>query len=472
MPILACLVAVLSFTALPIGTSDDTSDDIRSYRPVVDRILSASLQSGQAYTRLQSLCTKAPHRLAGSQGLEDAVEWALDVMREDGLQNVRAESCSVPHWVRGPVTELRIVSPESAAGDLPVLTLGGSVASHLDGITAEVVELHSFEELYALGDDISGKIAFFNRPMDSSLPNTFTAYGGAVDQRAWSAARAGRLGAVASVVRSMTTRLDDVPHTGGMRYEDDGPRVPSVAVSTRGADRISELLEQGESVKLFLKTTSHWEEDAESANVIGELVGSERPDEILVVGGHIDGWDVGQGAHDDGSGCVQALEAVRLLSELGLRPKRTIRVVLFTNEENGLGGARAYHAAHADSMDRHVFALESDRGGFTPRGFTTNANPEARAILEAIVGMFADVNADLLVTGSGGADVNVMRDDGVVVAGYLPDGHRYFDVHHSDNDTIDQVNPRELNLGAGLMAALLYVLADLEETLPRNPVEK
>jgi Zn-dependent M28 family amino/carboxypeptidase len=333
-----------------------------------------------------------------------------------------------------------------------------------------VIEVRDFEELRARADEARGKIVFFNRPMDASLFNSFAAYGGAVNQRSRGAVEAARVGGVAAVVRSMTTRRDDFPHTGAMRYEDGVERVPSVAVSTNGAELLSELIASGQEPTLTLKLDCRWHADKPSFNVVGELVGSERPDEVVVVGGHLDAWDVGQGAHDDGGGCVQAFEVVRLLKALDLRPRRTIRAVMFMNEENGLRGGRAYHADNEDAMAGHVMALESDRGVFTPRGFTSDANPAALAILQDIVALMEDAGIHVMVPGYGGVDISPMAASGVPLVGFLPDCQRYFDLHHSARDTMEQVSDREINLGAGAMAALCYVVADLPETLPRNTI--
>ena len=446
--------------------------EMAAYAEDVRRIVAASLADGRAYDRLAELVQVAPHRLSGSAGYDDAVAWAVDVLRADGRENVRLQPVTVPHWERGSVATLQVRVDDGPSEALRIVALGGSVATPAGGITAPVLEVHDFDELERRAAEVPGSIVFFNRPMDASLPDSFAAYGGAVDQRSRGAAETARLGGLAAVVRSMTTRLDDAPHTGALRYAADGPRVPGVAVSTLGAERLSQLIASNDEVRLHLELDSAWHDDAPAANVIGELVGRERPDEILVVGGHLDAWDVGQGAHDDGAGCVQAMEALRLLDSLGLRPRRTLRVVLFANEENGLAGGRAYRDGHADELGRHVLAIESDRGGFTPRGFDTDANPEARAILEAAAALLAEAGADRVVDGRGGADIGPLRDDGVIVVGFRPDPQRYFDLHHSENDTLDQVSPRELNLGAGVIAALLYVVAEREETLPRNPASR
>ncbi len=464
---LVATLALASFIA-PQETAKP-APEIEGYRQTVRDILSEALVNGESYQKLSELVEVAPHRLSGSPGAAAAVEWARQAMLEDGLENVRLEPCMVTHWERGETERLRVVAPPELAGlELPILALGGSIATPEHGLIAEVVEVQNFDELKELGDAANGKIVFFNRPMDATLLSTFPAYGGAVGQRVNGAREASRAGGVAALVRSMTTRLDDFPHTGGMRYAEGIAKIPTAAVSTKGAELISDLLEKGETVKLHLELDCKSFEPAPSFNVVGEWVGREKPEEIVVLGGHLDSWDVGQGAHDDGGPCCQTIEAVRILKTLGLRPRRTLRVVLFMNEENGLGGAKAYYNDHKDEMDKHVFAVESDSGAFTPRGFTSNAGPEAMAILRDIAMLFEGTGGERVLEGGGGADVSPMKQSGVVVGSYLPDSQRYFDLHHSERDTIDQISPREIELGAGLIAALVYVIADLEETLPRN----
>ncbi len=437
---------------------------------LVERIVGEALESGRAWELLQGLCTAAPHRLSGSAGAEEAVRWAQEALRDAGLANVRVEPCTVPRWERGTTEELVVVAPAELAGErLPILALGGSVATPPGGLEADVVVVRSFEELHALGAAAANRIVLFNRPMDASQRDPFQAYGGAVEQRTRGATEAARAGAVAALVRSMTLRRDDFPHTGALRYVDDLPRIPAAALSTNAADRVARLVEGGATVRLRLELACRWLDDVPSGNVVGELVGLERPEEVVLIGAHLDAWDVGQGAHDDGAGCVQVLEAARLLNQLGIRLRRTIRVVLFMNEENGLAGARAYEEAHRLELDRHVLALESDRGGFAPRGFTTDANEEALAILRDAAAHLEEIGAGRVLSGGGGADIGVLGPSGVVLCGYLPDSQRYFDVHHSARDTLDEVHPRELELGAAAIASLVALVADLPEPLPRNP---
>ena len=450
-------------------------EQIEAYRPVVASIVREALAKGQAYEMLASLCATAPHRLSGSPGAAAAVAWARRAMTAAGLENVRLQPCLVPTWVRGEVERLTVLAPPELEGrQLPILALGGSVATPPDGLEAELVEITSWDQLDALGPDaLAGKIAFFNRPMDPALLSYGAAYGGAVDQRSRGASESARHGGVAALVRSMTTRIDDFPHTGAMRYADDAPQVPAAAVSTRGAEQLAAVLRAGRAVRVRLELACLTLPDSPSANVIGEIVGRERPDEVVLVGGHLDCWDVGQGASDDGGGCCQAIEALRLMKALGLQPRRTVRAVLFMNEENGSRGARAYReaAAEAGELGGHVLAIESDSGPFTPRAFTTDANDEALAVLQQIGALLRETGLREVREGGGGADIDGLREHGVIVMGYAPDGQRYFDLHHSGRDTLEQVSPREIHLGAACIAAMAFVVADLEETLPRNVPE-
>jgi len=457
-------ILVASLTVTP------AAQDMEQFKEDVDRIVAEALQRGATHDRLRRLCQAAPGRLAGSPAAAAAVEWARQEMEALGLQNVRLESCDAPHWVRGDVERLAIAAPGDLAGrELPIHALGGSVATPEGGLTGAVVRVTSFDELTALGEEARGKIVLFDRPMDDRQLDTFKAYGGAVDQRVRGAIEAARAGAIAAIVRSITTLRDDVPHTGGMRYESGVEQVPSAAISTLGADLIAARLTAGDQVVLHLELSCGMLPEVPSSNVVGELIGTELPDEILVVGGHLDCWDVGEGAHDDGAGCCQSLEVARILLALDLRPRRTIRVVLFMNEENGARGARAYVADHAVELEQHVIAMESDRGGFAPRGFTCDArDPAARAIVQSIATLLAPIGASKIVEGGGGVDVGFMAPAGVVTMGYLPDSQRYFDYHHAATDVFAAVNRRELELGSAAMTAMLHVLANLDERIPSN----
>lgn len=477
--VVACLLA-LSIGIVPKGRAQEGVGDESSVAPQSNsiearygedfrRILEEALTSKATYEKLVDLCRVAPHRLSGSPGAAAAVEWARQQMIDDGLEDVRLEKVKVPHWERGDTGILRFAAPtEAALEPLPILALGGSEPTPPEGLTADAIVVESFQELRQRRAEAVGKIVVFNYPLRDTNLSTFSAYGDAVGYRSRGAAEAAKAGAIAAIVRSMSTRLDDYPHTGGMRYADGVPRVPTAAVSTLGAERIARHAKAGRAVRLHFQQNCRWLPDKDSFNVVGEIRGSEKPKEVVVVGGHLDGWDVGHGAHDDGAGSCQALDALRTLKKLGLRPRRTLRCVLFMNEENGLAGGRAYYDLHRKDMNRHVMALESDRGGFTPRGFTTDANRAAFATLTEIAQLFKGFGADRVERGGGGADIGPMRRSGVPLVGYKPDPHRYFDLHHSERDTIDKVNPRELVLGTVAIATLIYIVADLEETLPRN----
>ncbi|MCM3905795.1 MAG: M20/M25/M40 family metallo-hydrolase, partial [Pyrinomonadaceae bacterium] len=331
---------------------------IDSYRAPAGRIIGAALTSDRAYTRLAHLTDHIGHRLSGSKSLERAIEWAIAEMKSDGLDNVRAEKVMVPHWVRGEES-LEMITP--VPRKLTMLGLGNSVGTPVEGIAAEAVVVRSFDELDALGERVRGKIVVYNVP--------FTNYGATVRYRSSGASHAARLGAVAAVVRSITPVSLQTPHTGGLIYDETQPKVPAAAITIEGAELLQRMHDRGERPTLRLKMEAKFLPDAESANVVAEIKGSEKPDEVVLIGGHFDSWDVGQGAHDDGGGCIMAWEAVRLLKELGLRPRRTIRVVLYTNEENGLRGGNAYRDAHRPELSKHILAIESDSGVYQPQGF-------------------------------------------------------------------------------------------------------
>jgi hypothetical protein len=348
---------------------------------------------------------------------------------------------------------------------LPIVALGGSVGTQAQAVEGPLLVVTSFEELAANAARAKGAIVLFNRPMDPARLDTFEAYGDAVPQRSRGAIEAAKAGALAAIVRSMTTRLDDFPHTGAMRYEEGVARVPAAAVSTAGAERLAALARAG-PVRLRLELDCASAADAPSHNVVGEIRGRELPEEIVLVGGHLDAWDIGQGAVDDGSGCAQAIECARLWKALALRPRRTLRVVLFMNEENGLRGGLAYRDAHKSELGGHVLAIETDRGGFVPRGFTHSGGPATLAALEPLRLELARAGAGELRPGTGGADIGPLGSEGVLLMELLPDPQRYFDYHHCERDTLEAVNPRELELGAACLAALTWFAAERPERLP------
>jgi carboxypeptidase Q len=452
------VVFLLLNCSILFAQSVDTAK-LHSYQKIADDIIFSGLRSGKAYEILSDLTSSVGARLSGSPEAAKAVEWSKRTMEKLGFDNVHLESVIVPHWVRGATEEASIVNPTSINDKvLTICALGGSIGTPDEGITAEVVEVKSFDELKKLGDNAKGKIIFFNRPMDRGKISPFEAYGGAVNQRGSGAAEASRAGGVAALVRSMTTVIDDVPHTGAMNYNDSIPKIPAAAISTKDAEMLSGLLAKERSVTVRLKLSCQTLPDVESANVIGELTGSEKPNEIVLIGGHLDSWDKGKGAHDDGSGCAHVIEALRLLKELGLTPKRTIRAVTFINEENGLRGGKAY-AARSRPNEKHIAALETDAGGFAPRGFGVQSDSLVFDKIARWSPLFASIEADRIRKGGGGADISELAKQGVPAIGLRVEGHRYFDYHHSNNDTIDKVNERELELGAASVAILAYVLA-------------
>lgn len=429
---------------------------IDPYRAAAARIIGAALTSNHAYSRLAHLTDHIGNRLSGSQNLERAIEWAISEMKRDGLDNVRGEKVMAPHWVRGEES-LEMLAP--VPRKLQMLGLGNSVGTPAEGITAEVVVVRSFEELDRLGEQVRGKIVVYNAP--------YVNYGATVEYRVRGASRAARYGAVAALVRSITPVSLQTPHTGAMNYDPNQPKIPTAAVTIEVAEFLQRMNDRGDHPRLRLKMEAKFLPDAESANVIAELKGSEKPDEIVLISGHYDSWDVGQGAHDDGGGCIIAWEAVRLLKELGLKPRRTIRVVLYTNEENGLRGGNAYRDAHRAEAAKHVLAIESDSGAYRPEGFglAATAPLQVRSNMMEIAKLLSGIGADQIAADGGGADIGPMMREGVIGASLDVDGTHYFDIHHTQADTLDKVNPRELALCVATMAVMAYTVADLLEPL-------
>ena len=449
----------LLFLATSLSVFSQTDEE------VFKTIYKQSLTNGKSYEWLDYLSNQIGGRLSGSLNAERAVEYTKEELEKLGLDKVWLQPVMVPKWTRG-AKEYAYVEVE---GSLPnerettimnICALGGSVATDPLGVKAEVVEVHNFEELEKLGKTaIEGKIVFYNRPMQPDLIHTFEAYGGCVDQRYKGAVEASKYGAVGVIVRSMNLRIDDLPHTGSMTY-DNLPvekRIPSAAISTRHAELLSGLLKLNKDVKFYFKQNCKQFSDVQSYNVIGQITGSEYPNEYITVGGHLDSWDLGDGSHDDGAGVVQSMDVLRLLKESGIKPKRSIRVVLFMNEENGLRGGIKYAEVAKQKGEKHVFALESDAGGFTPRGFSFDCSD---AVFNKVLGwepLFKPYLIHYFEKGGTGADIGPLKDETIVLAGLRPDSQRYFDHHHASNDTFDAVNKRELELGAATMTALVYL---------------
>ena len=447
-------------TALLVGwaLSAQAQPDFRSDSLFIRKLFDEALARGKAYEWLRHLTTQVGPRLSGSEGAARAVEYTHQLMEQEKLDRVFLQPVKVPHWVRGGPEKAHLVVGTQKI-QVPIAALGGSVATPKGGLKAPVIEVKSFQELRALGkENVQGKIVFFNRPMDPTKLNTFEAYAGAVDQRGNGATEAARLGAVGAIIRSMTPRLDDFPHTGSMRYGAGVPLIPAACISTNGAELLSARLKQNPSLEFFFEQQCETRPDADSHNVVGELRGQSTPNEYLVVGGHLDSWDMGQGAHDDGSGCVQAIEAVRLLKVLGYTPRRTLRAVMFMNEENGLRGGVTYADSARTKQEKHVAAIESDRGGFAPRGFGVVGDAAQRAKVMAWQPLLAPYGLHEIGPGGGGADIGPLAQQGTLLLGLVPDSQRYFDYHHAASDVFEAVSERELALGAASMAAMLYLI--------------
>jgi hypothetical protein len=452
---------ILFFTCLclisaSVGYAQQEADSL-----MIRKIYDEALLNGKSYRWLDYLSNEIGGRLSGSIEADRAVRYTESELKKLGLDKVWLQPVMVPKWTRGAKEYAYIETAEGISSVTNVCALGGSVATPALGLKAEVVEVKDFEELAALGrEKIAGKIVFYNRPMQANLISTFAAYGGCVNQRYAGAQEAAKYGAVGVVVRSMNLRLDDYPHTGAMSYGDtpEKDRIPACAISTNGADYLSNALKIKPDLKFYFKQTCKTYPDVESYNVIGEITGSQYPDRYIVVGGHLDSWDLGDGSHDDGAGCVQSMEVLRLFRRIGYKPKHSIRVVLFMNEENGLRGGRKYAEEARLKNEQHVFALESDAGGFTPRGFSFDTDDANFEQILSWKPLFKPYLIHYFEKGGSGADIGPLKQEGVVLAGLRPDSQRYFDHHHAEVDTFDAVNKRELELGGATMTALIYLV--------------
>lgn len=426
---------------------------------LANRIFDESLLKGEAYKNLHDLCFNIGGRLAGSPQAAAAVEWGKQLMLHYQFDTVYLQEVTVPHWVRGEKEEAFVHSELlPKAKKMHICALGGSVATEKYGLKGKIIEVKNFDELKNLGKKVKGKIVFFNRPMDATLFSTFKAYGGAVDQRWKGASEAAKLGAIGVIIRSMSLRIDTLPHTGSMHYEDKVNKVPAAAISTKDADELSQLLTADPDLQFYFKMNCHYLPDATSYNVIGELKGSTLPHEIITVGGHLDSWDLAQGAHDDGSGVVQSIEIVRIFKTLGIKPKRTVRVVLFMNEEFGLNGGTAYSKFTKEKNEKLFLALESDAGGFSPRGFSIDTSEDVVKKISEICLPLKDYGIYDFRKGGSGADIYTLKKQGAITMDLMPDSQRYFDYHHNAADTFDKVNYRELQLGAAAMAGLIFLM--------------
>ena len=445
-------VAAAPEPAVRVAVPDMGIDD---YREPAARLIGEAISSPFAWQRLAILTDSIGNRLSGSASLDRAITWAVDEMKRDGLENVHTEGVMVPHWVRGRESA-EIIEP--APHQIVMLGLGDSVATPPDGVQADVLVVKSFEELDARASNVRGRIVLFNVP--------FTSYGETVRYRSQGPSRAARLGAAGALVRAVGPSGLRTPHTGALQYAADAPKIPAAAITTEDADRLQRMADRGNRIVVRLKMEAHVEPDVESANVIGELTGREKPDEIVVVSGHLDSWDVGAGASDDGGGCVATWEALRIMKKLNLRPRRTVRVVLWTNEENGGRGGQAYRDRHRAELGKHVMMMESDGGVFRPLGFGFSGNETARETVRAIATLLTGIGADQITPGGGGADIGPSVQEGRIPAMSLDvDGSKYFLIHHTPADTIDKIDPTEMSRCVAAVAVMAYVVADLPQRL-------
>ena len=446
------------------------TDDAQQIR----KIYTAALTEGKAYDWLNHLSNQIGGRLSGSVQAQLAVDYTKRQLDSLGLDRVWLQPVMVPKWVRGTPEFAYLETSPGITSNVPICALGGSVATPLGGLKANIVEVQGIEDLDRLGrDNITGKIVFFNKPVDPTLISTFQAYSGCVDQRYSGAAEAAKFGAVGVIVRSMNLRMDDYPHTGSMSYGDNAvkDRIPAAAISTNGAEFLSTTLQLNPEIKFYFKQNCKQLDEVQSYNVIGEIRGSTNPNEIMIVGGHLDSWDLGDGSHDDGAGCVQSMDVLRLLRVSGYTPKRTIRVVLFMNEENGLRGGNKYAEIAKSKRENHVFALESDAGGFSPRGFSFDCSAANFERVLSWKPLFEPYFIHSFTKGGSGADIGPLKDESMVLAGLRPDSQRYFDHHHAENDTFEHVNRRELELGAATMASLVYLFDKYGIVTPKEIVD-
>ena len=457
------LVFIAAFAVAPSSQFPPPSGDTRPavfpewlspYRDAASRLIGASLASDAAWQRLAYIGDTFGNRLSGSPNLEAAIRWAVEEMRRDGLENVRMEAVKVPHWVRGRES-LEIVG--ATPQPLVMLGLGNSVGTPPAGIEADLLVVHSFEELEALRDRVKGRMVLFNVP--------FTTYGETVRYRSSGPSRAAALGAVAVLVRSVGPPGLRTPHTGALQYAEGQPQIPAAAVTVEDAARLQRMADRGTPVRLKLLMEAHFLPDADSANVVGEIRGRERPDEVVVIGGHFDSWDVGTGSTDDGGGCMATWEALRLMKQLNLRPRRTVRVVLWTNEENGGRGGLAYRDRHQAELTNHVMMMESDSGVFRPRGFGFSGTDAARAKVRDIAALLSGIQANAIGPGGGGADIGPSVQQANIPALSLESDGNYFLIHHTPADTVDKIDPIDLSRAAAAVAVMTYVIAEMSERL-------
>jgi carboxypeptidase Q len=443
-----------SILALCYSSGFAQQEDSLMIRKIADEILS----HGKAYENLRVLCKTVGGRIAGSVQMYKAEAWGQKALQNAGADKVWLQECMVPRWNRGGKDEAYITD-HSKKQSLDILALGNSTGTGLKGITATVMSINSFEDLEQRKNEVKGKIVFYNYKFNPLFVKTFVSYADAVKYRGQGASRAAKYGAVAVLVRSMTHATDNHPHTGGLIYNDSFPKIPAAAVGLKDADALMEILAKNRNAQVYIKTNARMLTDTIGHNVIGEIPGSEFPDEIITIGGHLDSWDPAEGAHDDGAGCVQSIDVLNAFKAVGYKPRRTIRIVLFANEENGLRGGTKYAEEAKAKNEKHYFALESDAGGFTPRGFGFTMPTEQLQKIRQWLPLFVPYGVYEFNAGGGGADIGPLsKIFGTPVAGLQPDSQRYFDIHHARSDIFEAVNKRELELGAINMAALIYMI--------------
>lgn len=430
------------------------------YSEIADQLIKSSLSEMRGYDWLRDLCENIGPRLSGSEESMRAIYWAKEKFEAMGVDSVWLQPVMVPKWERGDFEEAEIMNSKKYTGrKLNVAALGGSISTSKDGLSANIVEVFSLDELKDRADEINGNFVFFNRPYNQSNVSTFRGYGEMGDQRTRGPAEAAKYGAVGAIVRSITTKYDNTPHVGTMFFPDSIDKIPAVAIGLVDADFLSSALKEEPELKVNLRLDAKNNEEVLSYNVIAQINGTLYPDELIVVGGHWDSWDKGCGAHDDGGPCIQTMEVLDIFKRFNIQPKRTIRCVLFINEENGIKGALAYADSSSNAGEKHLSAIESDRGVFTPRGFTTDADSVTLAKLQNWLPILNKATIDWIRPGGTGVDISRIK-NAKAMFGYYPDPQRYFDVHHSDNDTFDQVNPREMQLGTAAIAILTYLLSE------------
>lgn len=458
------LIPILSFCffmceEIAAQSQLDTAKIVK-YREIAEKIVREALMERKGYQLLSEFCAIGP-RLSGSENSYKAIKWTFEKMKELGFENVWLQPVMVPHWERGEKGSAEIIfSNTFEKRALEILALGGSIATPLEGISANIIEVKFFEELNERQNEVRGKIVFFNQRLDQGTLNSFTAYGNSVKQRVYGAIEAANYGATGMIIRSITTKHDNVPHTGVMLYVDSLPKIPAASIGNLDADFLEQSLAKEPDLKIKMKINSRTLPDAISYNVIGEITGLEYPDEIIVVGGHLDSWDVGDGAHDNATGCIQTMEVLDLFKRLNLKPKRTIRCVLFINEENGSRGAKEYALLADTSFQKHIAAIESDRGGFTPVGFNVETDStEIIFKIQSWLSVLEKAAIEWIKKGGSGADVQHIK-SAVTRLGFVPDDQRYMDFHHSANDVFEEVHPREFELGAAAIAIMAYLLSE------------